>query len=135
MAETNVELARRGYEAALCGDLDAILELLDPDVKWHGGDPSAPGACHNRDQALAFMRQARLRGGVGELVEVLDAGDRVVVIMRPPAQEGERVPQLSATSPRFVTARSSKWCTTRTRRTRSPLRASPKRSGDNAVRI
>jgi len=96
MAETNVELTRRGYEAALRGDVDAIRELLDPDVKWHGGDPSAPGACHNRDQALAFMRQARLRGGVGELVEVLDAGDRVVVIMRPPAQEGERAPQLSA---------------------------------------
>jgi ketosteroid isomerase-like protein len=32
---------------------------------------------------LAFMRQARARRGVGELVEVIDAGDQVVVIMRP----------------------------------------------------
>jgi ketosteroid isomerase-like protein len=89
VTETNVELARRGYEAALRGDLDTIRECLDPDVKWHGGDLSAPGACHNREQALEFMREARSRGGVGELVDVVDAGEKVVVIMRPPSQEGE----------------------------------------------
>jgi len=32
MTESNLELARRGYEAILRGDLDAIRELLDPDV-------------------------------------------------------------------------------------------------------
>jgi ketosteroid isomerase-like protein len=85
----NVELARRGYEAALRGDLDTIREFLDPDVKWHGGDPSAPGACRNRDQALAFMRQARARRPIGELVEIVDAGDKVVVIMRPPPDGDE----------------------------------------------
>jgi ketosteroid isomerase-like protein len=89
MSETNRELARRGYEAALHGDLDAIREFLDSDVKWHGGDPSAPGACHNREQALEFMRKARSRRGVGELVDVVDAGEKVVVIMRPPAEDGE----------------------------------------------
>jgi ketosteroid isomerase-like protein len=89
VTETNVELARRGYEAALRGDLDTIREFLDPDVKWHGGDRSAPGACHNREQALEFMREARSRGGVGELVDVVDAGEQVVVIMRPPPHQGE----------------------------------------------
>jgi len=39
VAETNVERARRGYETALKGDLDALRDLLDPEVKWHGGDP------------------------------------------------------------------------------------------------
>jgi ketosteroid isomerase-like protein len=89
VSESNVELARRGYEAALRGDLHAIGELLDTDVRWHGGDASAPGACHNRDQALEFMRQARSRRRVGELVDVIDAGEKVVVIMRPPARRGE----------------------------------------------
>lgn len=89
MTKTNVELARRGFEAALRGDLDAICEFLDPDVKWHGGDPSAAGACHNREQALDFMRQARSLSRIGELVDVVDAGDKVVVIMRPPAPDGE----------------------------------------------
>jgi ketosteroid isomerase-like protein len=90
VTETNVELARRGYEAALRGDVDVISELLDADVKWHGGDPSGPGACHDREQALEFMRQARRRRGVGELVDVVDAGDEVLVIMRPPSEEGEQ---------------------------------------------
>jgi ketosteroid isomerase-like protein len=90
MTESNGELARRGYEAALRGDLDAIGEFLDPNVKWHGGDSSAPGACHNREQALDFMRQARSRRGVGELIDVVDAGDKVVVIMRPPSETGEQ---------------------------------------------
>lgn len=89
MAETNVELARRGYEAVLRGDMEAIREFLDPDIKWHGGDPSAPGACRNRDQALRFMRNARSLRRVGELVDVIDAGDKVVVIMRPPSEDGE----------------------------------------------
>jgi ketosteroid isomerase-like protein len=89
MSETNVELARRGFEAALRGDFDAIRELLHPDVKWHGGDPSAPGACRNRRQALEFMRQALSRREIGELVDIIDAGDRVVVIMGPASGDGE----------------------------------------------
>ena len=93
MAETNVETARRGFEAALRGDLDAIGELLDPDVKWHGGDPSAPGACRNRDEALAFMRQSEvIRSGRFELVDVVGVGDRVAVIMRPPRDGDEPAP-------------------------------------------
>jgi ketosteroid isomerase-like protein len=78
-----VDIARRGFEAVMRDDLDAIGELLDPNVKWHGGDPSANGACRNRAQALEFMRRARSRNPMGELVDVIDAGDRVVVIIRP----------------------------------------------------
>jgi len=89
MAQSNVELARHGYEAARRGDLETIREFLHTDVGWHGGDPSAPGACQNREQALAFMRRARGRRGVGELVDIVDAGEKVVVIMRPPSEAGE----------------------------------------------
>jgi hypothetical protein len=76
MTESNVERARRGYAAALRGDLDVIAELLDADVSWHGGDPSAPGSCHDRGQALEFMRQAFGRGGkVVEMVHYADPDD------------------------------------------------------------
>jgi ketosteroid isomerase-like protein len=88
MTESNVELARRGYEAVVRGDLEAIRDLLDPDVKWHAGDPTAEGTCQNRDQALTFMRQARTRAAMGEPVELIDAGDKVVVIMRRRADDG-----------------------------------------------
>ena len=95
MPETNVELARRGFAAALQGDLDAIADLLDPEVTWHGGDPAAAGACRNRDQALTFMRRAdALRDGSVELVDVVGAGEKVVVILRP-AGRGHPVANLA----------------------------------------
>ena len=92
MSEELVALARRGYEAARRGDLDTLREFLDPDVKWHGGDPSS--GCQNRTQALEWMRAARERGPVGELVELVGAGDKVVVIMRRLGEDGE--PELVA---------------------------------------
>ena len=95
MSESNLELARRGYEAVRHGDFEAIRELFDPDVKWHGGDPDAEYACKNRDQALAFMREARGRNRqIGEPVDMIDAGDKVVVIMQRTGEDGE--PELVA---------------------------------------
>jgi ketosteroid isomerase-like protein len=96
MSRELVELTRRGYEAVMRGDLEAIREILDPDVKWHAGDPTAKYACQNREQAIEFMRQARTRRGapIGELVEVIDAGEKVVVIMRRTNDAGE--PELIA---------------------------------------
>jgi ketosteroid isomerase-like protein len=96
MPESNVELARRGFDAALRGDLDAIGALLDPQVKWHGGDPTAPGSCRNREQALAVMRQSDVvSGGRFELIDVVGAGDKVVVIMRPPPDGEKPVPPVA----------------------------------------
>jgi ketosteroid isomerase-like protein len=82
VAETNAELARRGFTAVLNGDIETVAEMLDPNVKWHGGDPNAEGACRNRDEALGVMRAAIGGRRIGELVDVRDAGDRVVVVLR-----------------------------------------------------
>jgi ketosteroid isomerase-like protein len=91
---SNIELARRGYEAIIRGDLDAIRDLLDPDVKWHAGYPA--DGCQNRKQALRWMREAQARRGTppAELIEMVDAGDKVVVIMRRTGEDGE--PELVA---------------------------------------
>jgi ketosteroid isomerase-like protein len=94
MADSNVELARRGYEAALRGDFEVIADLLDPDVKWHAGDPDAEYACHNREEALQFMRRAERRGP-GELLDVIPAGDKVVLLTRP-RPDGTGPPATSA---------------------------------------
>jgi ketosteroid isomerase-like protein len=85
MEPSNVELARRGFQAVARGDFDQIAELLAPDVRWHAGDPDYEYACKNRDQALRFMRGRRRRGAgpLPELLDVVDAGnDQVVVVMR-----------------------------------------------------
>lgn len=87
---SNVELARLGYEAVVAGDLETLREFFADDVKWHGGDPSAPGACTNRSQALEFIGRARADGRVGELVDVIEAGDQVVAVMRPPGADALR---------------------------------------------
>jgi ketosteroid isomerase-like protein len=80
VSESNVELARRGYEAITCRDFEEVSDLLDPDVKWHGGDPAS--GCQNRKQALQWLRQASTGKPRAELVDVIDAGDQVVVILR-----------------------------------------------------
>lgn len=83
MSGTNVELARRGWRAAERGDFDLIASLLDPDVKWHAGDPTSEGSCQNRTQALHWMRTAGASRSLPELVDVRGAGDKVVLILRP----------------------------------------------------
>ena len=95
MSARNVALARSGYEAVARGDLDVIRDLLAPDVKWHAGDPSAPAACHNRQDALMFMRRVIDGGWVGRMVDVIDAGERVVVVMQP-VPAGGKTPPLRA---------------------------------------
>jgi ketosteroid isomerase-like protein len=91
MTESNADMVRRGFEAALKGDLDAIADMLDPDVKWHAGDQEAEYACHSRNEALAFMRQRRfMQSGRPELVDVIDAGDKVLLITRRDGEDGKR---------------------------------------------
>jgi hypothetical protein len=58
MTASNVELAGQGFEAVPNGDRDAVRDFLDPDVSWRGGDASADGACHGREEALEFVRRA-----------------------------------------------------------------------------
>jgi ketosteroid isomerase-like protein len=91
VSEANLETARLGYEAIARGDFAVVAEVLAPDVKWHGGDEHAKGACRSREQVLEFMRQAYRRGGIGELIDVIDAGDQVVVVLRPQPDHGEDV--------------------------------------------
>src|SRR4029078_10425153 len=83
MSESHAQLARRGLEAMLCGDLKMIAEMLVPEVKWRGGDPSV--GCQNRAEALEFMQNALARRGPDiELVGAVEAGAKVVGLTRPP---------------------------------------------------
>ena len=83
-----MQAARRGFEAAMRGDLSAIVALLAQDVKWHGGDPAS--GCQNRDEALQFVREAIDNGIEPELVDVIDAGDQVVVVLQPAGADEPR---------------------------------------------
>jgi uncharacterized protein len=88
MSQENVEAFRRGLEAGNRGDLETLLEELDPEVEWHS-------ALH----ALLRGEQTVLRGHDGvremfrdlneafgemhlEISEIRDLGDRLVAIGR-----------------------------------------------------
>lgn len=82
MTDSNVELVRRGFDAAARGDIDAISGLLDADVRWHGAGDDQDG-CHNRREALQFMRRALAEGVNVELLDAREArADRVLVILQ-----------------------------------------------------
>ena len=81
MPSENVTAARRGFEAAMRGDLGPIAELLDPDVKWHGGDPAS--GCQNKQEVLDFMQTALDNDFHAELIDVMDEGDQVIVVLKP----------------------------------------------------
>ena len=102
VSASNVELAQQGYEAVVAGDLETLREFFADDVKWHGGDPSAPGTCTNRSQALEFIGRARANGTVGELVDVIGVGDQVVAVMRPPGADALRANLTTFRNGKFV---------------------------------
>ncbi len=92
----DIELVRGAWAAFARGDLEAATAVLDPEVCWHGADAAdSEGSCHNRDDALAFIRRAMADGMSAEPIEFLDAGDRVVVILQahtPPEWGDQRQP-------------------------------------------
>jgi ketosteroid isomerase-like protein len=93
---SNADIARQGFAAIARGDFDAISEFLDPEVKWHGGNPA--DGCQSRKQALAWIRgrDDRKAGPVPELVDVVEAGDRLVVIMQPASTDEDPEPLRTA---------------------------------------
>lgn len=75
----NVNLVRRAWEAALAGDVNAVAGFLAEDVRWHAvGD--ADGGCHNRAQALRWMRAAIERGAAAHVLELRELDEQRVLV-------------------------------------------------------
>lgn len=95
MSNENIALIRRAYQAYATGDLQAMLELVDPDLEWTYLDPSLedppPQVCHGRHELEhALARQAGL-GLRAQLEETVGHGDRVMVVVRTPGIDAYRV--------------------------------------------
>jgi ketosteroid isomerase-like protein len=79
----DLELLCGAWEAFAAGDLEAATAALDPQVRWFAADePDADGTCHNRAEALAFIRRARSDGVSAELLGLREVGDRIVSIIQ-----------------------------------------------------
>lgn len=96
VAPSDAEVLRSAWDAFTRGDVDAAVRHLHPQVRWYGaGDPDGEGACHNRSDAAAFIQRALGDGLTAELLDVRDAGDRLVAVIHthaPPDWEGAPEP-------------------------------------------
>jgi uncharacterized protein len=95
MSQSDVELLRRGWAAFGRGDVDAAVDVLGSQVRWYAaGDPDGEGACHDRADAAAFLQRALAEDMTAELLDVHDAGDRLVAVIHTHAPpEWERGPE------------------------------------------
>jgi ketosteroid isomerase-like protein len=75
-----VELARRGYQALISGDVDAVFELLAPDLSWQGWEPGE-GDCHSRAEAMSVIKERLHEHAIGELEEIIDVDDQRIVVL------------------------------------------------------
>ena len=80
MSEENVELARRSLEAFARGDVETALEAMDPELVATRAHPDR-AVYHGRDGLLQMVADwvEGFRDWSYEVVEIIDAGERVVV--------------------------------------------------------
>jgi hypothetical protein len=76
MSTDNAALVRRGFEAFLRGDFDALREVLDPGAQWLWWEP-IPGDCHDPDKILETLRARHEEGVVTALDDVIDGGEKL----------------------------------------------------------
>ena len=98
MSNENADLIRRAYQAYANGDLQAMLEFIDPDLEWTYLDPSLedpqPQVCYGRHELESALARQAGRGLRAQLEEVVGHGDRVmVVVVRTPGVDAYRVRQ------------------------------------------
>ncbi len=81
MSEANVEKVRAGFAAHNRGDLDAWLELYDPEVEFE----TLLLGTHQGKEAMRSLyeeNQANQSGYTATPVELIDAGDKVITVVR-----------------------------------------------------
>jgi uncharacterized protein len=92
MSQENVELVRRSFELWLCGDVEAWIETVDPDVGWDISThplPDVPNHGRGRDALVTDMLATYASGWTDysfELKELVDAGDNVIAVLHETAK-------------------------------------------------
>jgi ketosteroid isomerase-like protein len=87
MSQENVELLRQGFEDFARGDMDAVLERLDPDIEWRPAIAPILGVemVRGREAVRQFFKRDLYEGFDefrAEPVAYEDLGDAVLVTTR-----------------------------------------------------
>jgi ketosteroid isomerase-like protein len=88
MSQENVESFRRGLEAGNRGDIEALLEELDPEIEWHsalhallGGEQTVFRGHDGVREMIRDLNEAFDQIHI-EMSEIRDQGDGLVAIGR-----------------------------------------------------
>ena len=76
-ASTTDSIAERVRAALESADLNAISDLLDPNVRWGAPDDDAP-SCQNRGQVLAWYQRGREAGVRARVTELAVYDNRIL---------------------------------------------------------
>src|ERR1043166_7107945 len=86
MSQENVEVARAAYEAFNRGDIDGMLDLCAPDIKWQdrGGPSLDTSAITGKGAVRAYFESVlepwdEVRREPEEIIDL--GGDRVLVLL------------------------------------------------------
>jgi ketosteroid isomerase-like protein len=85
-----VRVIRAAYDAYSRGEFEAVLELLDPDVEWHPAPSSLdPHPIRGRGDVRDYLAPDFFAHQSAEPLEVIEQGDRVLVVARARARGRE----------------------------------------------
>jgi uncharacterized protein len=77
------EVIRAAYAAYSRGDVDAVLDLMHPDVEWHPPPTSVdPQPLRGRDAVREYLAPDFFEDQTAEPVDVIEEGDRIMVVAR-----------------------------------------------------
>jgi hypothetical protein len=78
----NLDLLQAVYQRAGRDGVDAVVDLLDPQVEWLATEPG-PWDCHDREQVLETFRRQYDQGVRADFGEPIEAGDKVISTCAP----------------------------------------------------
>jgi uncharacterized protein len=89
MSQENIEIVRRAYEAANRGDFERVSPDLHPEIEFHTYAQSPEAGLYRGKEAVQRYNQGlfeQFETTRFEIEELVDAGDRVVVVSTQHAQ-------------------------------------------------
>jgi uncharacterized protein len=94
-----IEVIRGAYAAYSRGDVDAVLELMHPDVEWHPPPTSVdPQPLQGREAVREYLAPDFFEDQTAEPLEVIEEGDRIMVVARVRARGRESGVQIDGTA-------------------------------------
>jgi ketosteroid isomerase-like protein len=82
----NLDLLQAAYQRAGRDGVDAVVDLLDPQVQWLAAEPG-PWDCHDREQVLETFRRQYDQGVRADFGMPVEAGNKVILDVRPYRQD------------------------------------------------